>query len=166
MSVPQPPSRTSACLAPVRLSTKGLQLQLGVAIATGYEPCSRSTRCNTRSSGSLVLTPHVHSRSPTPATLQFATTAALADVTHVARHLGLRARVRPPARTPLATPEVLVVLSLPRLLLSTPTGAGRGLDPQYHTLAAILQSNYVSPTKSFLTPTSTISATPMPGTPS
>jgi hypothetical protein len=84
---------------------------------------SRSTRCNTRSSGSLVLTPHVHSRSPTPATLQFATTTALAVVTHVARHLGLRARVRPPARTPLAAPEALIVLSLPLLLLSTPTGA-------------------------------------------
>jgi hypothetical protein len=56
-------------------------------------------------------------------TLQFATTADLAAVTHVSRHLGLRARVRPPARTPLAAPEALVVLSLPRLLLSTPTGA-------------------------------------------
>jgi ribonuclease HI len=84
---------------------------------------SRSTRCNTKSSGSLVLTPHVHSRSPTPTTLLFATTAALAVVTHVARHLGLRARVRPPARTPLAAPAALVALPLPRLLLSTTTGA-------------------------------------------
>jgi hypothetical protein len=85
--------------------------------------CENQGATTTRSSGSLVLTPHVHSRSPTPATLQFATTAALAVVTHVARHLGLVARVRPPARTPLAAPEALVVLSLSRMLLSTPTGA-------------------------------------------
>jgi hypothetical protein len=86
---------------------------------------SRSTRCNTRSSGSLVLTTHVVSRSPTPATLRSATwaTAALVAATHVARRLVLRARVRPLVRTPLAVPAALVALSLPRLILSIPTGA-------------------------------------------
>jgi hypothetical protein len=78
------------------------------------------------------------SRSPTPATLRFATTAALAAVTHVARHLVLHARVRPLARTPLAAPAALVALFLPRLFLSTPTGATkastRNTTPsQYHT---------------------------------
>jgi hypothetical protein len=65
--------------------------------------------------------PLVLLRSPTPATLPFATTAVLVDVTPVA-HLALRARVPPLGRIHQAAPAALVALSLLRLLLSTPTG--------------------------------------------
>ena len=69
-------------------------------------------------------------------------------MTHVARPLVLHNRVRPLARTPLATQAALVTLSLPRLLLSIPTGATKASTrntAQYHTFAAVLQSNYVIP---------------------
>jgi hypothetical protein len=60
---------------------------------------------------------HTHS-----VTLRFATTTALVAVTHVARRLVLHARVRPLACTPPAATAALVVLFLPLIFLSTPSG--------------------------------------------
>jgi hypothetical protein len=55
----------------------------------------------------------VLSRPPTLVTLWFATTDALVAVTHVARRLVLRSRVRPLARTPpAAVTAALVALFL------------------------------------------------------
>jgi len=86
-------------------------------------------RCNTQSSGSLILVPHVLSRSPMPATLRFATTAVLVVVTHVARHLVIRARF---------PPSVAFVKPRPRRTFSATAAPvntywrDQGLDPQYH----------------------------------
>jgi hypothetical protein len=102
-------------------------------IDDGVTP-SRSRRCNTRSSGSLILVPLVLLRSPTPATLPFATTAVLVAVTLVAKHLALRARVPPLGRIHQAAPAALVALSLLRLLLSTPTGVTKA-SPTNTTLS-------------------------------
>jgi hypothetical protein len=77
-------------------------------------------------------------RSPTQATLPFATTSVLVAVTLVARHLALHARVPPLGQIHQATPAAFVALSLTLLLLSTPTGVTKASAHQYHTFAAIL----------------------------
>ena len=92
---------------------------------------SRWRRCNTQSSGSLILVPHVLSRSPMPATLRFATTAVLVAVTHVARHLSFALDF---------LPSVAFVKPRPRRTFSATAAPvntywrDQGLDPQYHAI--------------------------------
>jgi hypothetical protein len=94
---------------------------------------------------SVVPAGAVRKRSPTPATLPFATTSVLDAVTPVARHLALHDRVPPLGSIHQAAPAALVALSLLRLLLFNTYWRDQGLDHQNHTFTDILQSNYVSP---------------------
>jgi hypothetical protein len=127
---------------------------------------SRSTRCNTRSSGSLVLTSYVLSRSQTQSTLRYATTTALVAVTPVARHPVLRARFRPLDHTPLATQAALVALILPLSFLSTPSVATLASTRNTTFLPTSFRATALALTKFLLTMISTVSATPTPGRPS